>query len=88
LLKICYIQKKKSNSISGSDFEAFEKEVPMKFCSFGCPKAVNEKAQHAACLAVNGVFCGELKKVVEKGTPCPIEQGRGFSKASRKKTKS
>jgi hypothetical protein len=60
----------------------------MRFCSFGCPRAENDKAQHAACLAVNGVYCGELKKVVEKGTPCPLEKGGGFPKASMKKPKS
>jgi hypothetical protein len=38
-----------------------------------CDKADNKKAQHAACLAVNGVFCGLLGKVVEKGMPCPFE---------------
>jgi hypothetical protein len=48
----------------------------MKFCSFGCDKADNKKAQHAACLAVNGVFCGVLGKVVEKGMPCPVESGQ------------
>jgi hypothetical protein len=45
----------------------------MQFCSFLCPQADNEKAQHAACLAVNGVFCGILLQVVEKGAPCPVE---------------
>lgn len=45
----------------------------MKFCSFLCDKADNKKAQHAACLAVNGVFCGVLKKVVEKGMLCPVD---------------
>jgi len=49
----------------------------MKFCSFMCDKADNEKAQHAACLAVNGVFCGVLRKVVEKGMPCPVEGDSG-----------
>jgi hypothetical protein len=44
----------------------------MKYCSFVCEKADNGKAQHAACLAVNGVFCGVLKKVIEKGRPCPV----------------
>jgi hypothetical protein len=48
----------------------------MKFCSFLCDKADNEKAQHAACLAVNGVYCVVLKKVVEKGIPCPVESRR------------
>jgi len=38
-----------------------------------CNKADNKKAQHAACLAVNGVFCGLLGKVVEKGMLCPFE---------------
>jgi len=42
-----------------------------------CDKADNEKAQHAACLAVNGVFCGVLRKVVEKGMPCPVEGDSG-----------
>jgi hypothetical protein len=45
----------------------------MKFCSFLCPQADNEKAQHAGCLAENGVFCGILLRVVEKGSPCPAE---------------
>ena len=45
----------------------------MKFCSFLCPQADNEKAQHAGCLAVNGVFCRNLLRVVEKGSPCPAE---------------
>jgi hypothetical protein len=38
-----------------------------------CDKADNGKAQHAACLAVNGVFCGTLQQVIEKGMPCPLE---------------
>jgi hypothetical protein len=52
--------------------KALKKRMP-KFCSFGCEAAENERAQHAACLAVNGVFCGILLKVIEKGTPCPVE---------------
>jgi hypothetical protein len=56
----------------------------MKFCSFICDRADNGKAQHAACLVVNGVFCGILGKVVEKGTPCPVE---GLSAAARKQKK-
>jgi hypothetical protein len=65
--------------------KGFKEEGIMKFCSFGCPKAENEKAQHAACLAINGVFCGALKRVVEKGTPCPMEKGREIKKSHRKK---
>ena len=57
----------------------------MKFCSFTCPKARNEKAQHAACLAVNGVFCGDLKKIVEKGTPCPMEEEPKIAGRPKKK---
>jgi hypothetical protein len=57
----------------------------MKICSFGCLKAENEKAQHAACLAINGVYCGVLKKVVEKGTPCPVGKGREIKKGPPKK---
>ncbi|MBI5584984.1 MAG: hypothetical protein HY892_14325 [Deltaproteobacteria bacterium] len=45
----------------------------MKFCSFLCPDADNTQAQHAACLAVNGVYCGRLRQVIEKGGPCPAE---------------
>ncbi|MGC1404789.1 MAG: hypothetical protein WA974_17915 [Thermodesulfobacteriota bacterium] len=56
----------------------------MKFCSFMCDRAENEKAQHAACLAVNGVFCGILLKVVEKGTPCQVEDRRAGNKKSKK----
>ncbi len=56
----------------------------MKFCSFMCDKADNNKAQHAACLAVNGVFCGVLNKVVEKGMLCPVE---GNPKSVRKVAK-
>jgi hypothetical protein len=57
----------------------------MKFCSFLCDRAVNEKAQHAACLAVNGVFCGILGKVVEKGLPCPVETDpKGGIRSKRK----
>jgi hypothetical protein len=74
--------------LSGTKIKRSKEEVLMRFCSFGCPRAENEKAQYAACLAINGVFCGELKKVVEKGTPCPLEKGRGVTKASRKKLKS
>ena len=44
---------------------------PLKCCSFLCPEADNTRAQHAACLAVNGVYCGKLRRVIEKGTPCP-----------------
>ena len=56
----------------------------MKFCSFRCPRADNEKAQHAGCLAVNGVFCSLLLQVVEKGSPCPAE-GRQAVKRKKKK---
>ncbi|MBI4764037.1 MAG: hypothetical protein HY787_05460 [Deltaproteobacteria bacterium] len=45
----------------------------MKFCSFMCDQADNKKAQHAACLAFNGVYCGVLQRVIEKGTPCLVE---------------
>jgi hypothetical protein len=55
----------------------------MKFCSFLCPQADNEKAQHAGCLAVNGVFCRILLQVVEKGSPCPAE-GRQSVKRKKK----
>jgi hypothetical protein len=54
----------------------------MKFCSFLCPQADNEKAQHAGCLAANGVFCRILLQVVEKGSPCPAE---GRQAVKRKK---
>jgi hypothetical protein len=43
-----------------------------------CDRADNDKAQHAACLAVNGVFCGILHRVVEKGMPCPVEGNQKF----------
>lgn len=59
----------------------------MKYCSFGCPKADNEKAQYAACLALNGVFCGELKRVVEKGTPCLLEKNLKSGKTGQKNKK-
>jgi hypothetical protein len=55
----------------------------MKFCSFLCPRADNEKAQHAGCLAVNGVFCSHLLQMVEKGSPCPVE-GREHVKRKKK----
>ena len=55
----------------------------MKFCSFLCSQADNEKAQHAGCLAVNGVFCRLLLRVVEKGSPCPAE-GRQIEKRKKK----
>lgn len=42
------------------------------FCSFYCEFADNQKAQYAACLAVNGVYCVILNKVIEKGQPCPV----------------
>jgi hypothetical protein len=62
----------------------------MKFCSFMCDRADNKKAQHAACLAVNGVFCGILGKVVEKGTPCPVKGNlnslRRAAKVEKKKS--
>jgi hypothetical protein len=44
----------------------------MKFCSFKCENADNGKAQYAACLALNGVYCGLLHKVIEKGLPCQV----------------
>ena len=64
----------------------------MKFCSFNCDNADNEKAQHAACLAVNGVFCGILLQVVEKGAPCPVVanpkiDGKQKTKAPRTKVR-
>jgi hypothetical protein len=59
----------------------------MRYCSFGCPKADNDKAQYAACLAINGVFCGVLMKVVEKGTPCPLEKDFKTGKTRSKNKK-
>ena len=55
----------------------------MTFCSFLCPRADNKKAQHAGCLAVNGVFCSLLLRVVEKGSACPAE-GRQTVKRKKK----
>jgi hypothetical protein len=55
----------------------------MKFCSFICPEADNGRAQHAACLAVNGVYCGKLRRVVEKGAPCPVSRRTSAKKSSR-----
>ena len=57
----------------------------MKFCSFRCPQADNEKAQHAACLAVNGVYCSLLLQVVEKGSPCPAEDRQNVKRKKKKK---
>lgn len=45
----------------------------MRFCSFLCEHADNNKAQHAACLAENGVYCSILEKVIDKGSPCAAE---------------
>lgn len=45
----------------------------MQFCSFRCLHADNAKALHAACLAVNGVYCGLLGRVIEKGSLCPVK---------------
>jgi hypothetical protein len=56
----------------------------MKFCSFTCPEADNARAQHAACLAVNGVYCGKLRLVVEKGAPCPVSRRPSAKKGSRR----
>jgi hypothetical protein len=52
-----------------------------------CDKADNNKAQHAACLAVNGVFCGLLGKVVEKGMLCPFEGNQESLRKGAKKAK-
>ena len=57
----------------------------MKFCSFLCPQADNEKAQHAGCLAVNGVFCGILLQVVEKGSPCPAESRQAVKRKKKRR---
>jgi hypothetical protein len=59
----------------------------VKFCSFICDQADNRKAQHAACLAVNGVFCGILLQVIEKGIPCPVERLRKLHPGSAKDPK-
>ncbi len=59
----------------------------MKLCSFICDKADNKKAQHAACLAVNGVFCGLLGEVVEKGMLCPVEGNQESLRRAVKGTK-
>lgn len=50
-----------------------ERPYKMKLCSFYCQYADNDKAQHAACLAVNGVYCTLLEKVLEKGTLCAAQ---------------
>lgn len=52
-----------------------EGRTPPVFCSFTCPFADNDRAQHAACLAVNGVWCLGLDRPVEKGTPCRFKPG-------------
>jgi len=52
-----------------------------------CDKADNKKAQHAACLAVNGVFCGLLGKVIEKGMLCPFEGNQESLHKAAKGTK-
>gem|GEM_PF-3509997 len=57
----------------------------MKFCSFLCENAQNDKAQYAACLAVNGVYCRILDRVVEKGMPCPLEKGSPPSAPHKRK---
>ena len=44
----------------------------MTFCSFQCPHSDSRRAQHAACQAVNGVYCTILKRIMEKGMPCPV----------------
>jgi hypothetical protein len=54
-----------------------------------CEKADNSKAQHAACLAFNGVFCGVLQQVIEKGTLCSVAGNQkslsGTTKGPKKK---
>jgi hypothetical protein len=52
-----------------------------------CDRADNGKAQHAACLAVNGVFCGILLTVVEKGMPCPVEGHQKYNPGAAKEAK-
>jgi hypothetical protein len=47
---------------------------PERFCSFLCPFSDSGRAQHAACLAVNGIHCSLLGKVVVKGTPCRVSR--------------
>ncbi len=48
---------------------------PPAWCSFGCPLADTSRSQHAACLAVNGVWCRALETPVEKGSPCRWRHG-------------
>ena len=45
----------------------------MKFCSFHCRHSDSSEAQHAACMAVNGIYCTILEEVIEKGRPCPVK---------------
>jgi hypothetical protein len=45
----------------------------MRFCSFRCKYSESNEAQHAACMAVNGVYCTILEEVIEKGSPCPVK---------------
>ncbi|NLH49192.1 MAG: hypothetical protein GX444_11395 [Myxococcales bacterium] len=47
---------------------------PDLFCSFTCSFSDSGQAQHAACLAVNGIHCSLLADVVEKGSPCRVRQ--------------
>ncbi|MCU0579811.1 MAG: hypothetical protein MUF69_09740 [Desulfobacterota bacterium] len=53
-------------------------------CSFLCPEADNARAQHAACLAVNGVYCGKLRRVIEKGAPCPLSKPAPLEKRKKR----
>jgi hypothetical protein len=52
-----------------------------------CDKADNGKAQYASCLAVNGVFCGTLQQVIEKGTPCLLEEQKKPSATAKNRKK-
>ncbi|MDP8256328.1 MAG: hypothetical protein P9M14_11315 [Candidatus Alcyoniella australis] len=45
---------------------------PDLYCSFRCSFSDSGQAQHAACLAVNGVHCRLIEGVVEKGAPCRV----------------
>ena len=45
---------------------------PGSFCSFMCSFSDSAEAQHAACLAANGVYCRLIETVIDKGAPCRV----------------
>ena len=54
------------------------KDEPPEFCTFACPYSDFPPADAAGlCRTMAAVYCGKLKRLVEKNLPCHWRKLRG-----------